>query len=212
MRYCHNERKELSSDRYEKPSNAVHIDAVSFSVRILNTRNVNTSTQSCTICVTKYEPHKNRIKSKQKATRTPEILSRENWRFFSYTSGYGILYYDQQMHTIISQIITLLHVSTLSGHPQTACNQYLAKLHKYFKCRCWQYSLQLRCFTQVYLCNLGARGGAVVWYTALQAGRSRVRFPVVSLEFFWHNPSGRTMALGLTQPLTEMSTRNIFWG
>ena len=28
----------------------------------------------------------------------------------------------------------------------------------------------------------------------------------------WHNPSGRTMALGLTQPLTEMSTRNISWG
>jgi len=33
--------------------------------------------------------------------------------------------------TIISQIITLLHVSTLSYHPQGACNQYLAKLHKY---------------------------------------------------------------------------------
>jgi hypothetical protein len=28
----------------------------------------------------------------------------------------------------------------------------------------------------------------------------------------FHNPSGRTMALGLTQPLTEMSTRNISWG
>ena len=27
--------------------------------------------------------------------------------------------------------------------------------------------------------------------------------------FHWHSPSGRTMALGLTQPLTEMSTRNI---
>ena len=27
--------------------------------------------------------------------------------------------------TIISQIITLLHVSTLSCHPQGACNQYL---------------------------------------------------------------------------------------
>ena len=26
--------------------------------------------------------------------------------------------------------------------------------------------------------------------------------------FHWHNPSGRTMALGLTQPLTEMSTRD----
>jgi len=30
--------------------------------------------------------------------------------------------------------------------------------------------------------------------------------------FHWHNPSGRTIALGLTQPLTEMSTRNISWG
>ena len=28
----------------------------------------------------------------------------------------------------------------------------------------------------------------------------------------WHNPSGRTMALGFTQPLTEKSTRNISWG
>ena len=30
--------------------------------------------------------------------------------------------------------------------------------------------------------------------------------------FYWHNPSGRTMVLGLTQPLTEMITRNISWG
>jgi len=30
--------------------------------------------------------------------------------------------------------------------------------------------------------------------------------------FHWHNPSGRTMALRLTQALTEMSTRNISWG
>jgi hypothetical protein len=28
--------------------------------------------------------------------------------------------------------------------------------------------------------------------------------------FHWHNPFGRTMALGSTQPL--MSTRNISWG
>ena len=27
----------------------------------------------------------------------------------------------------------------------------------------------------------------------------------------WHNPSGRTMVLGLIRPLTEMSTRNISW-
>jgi len=30
--------------------------------------------------------------------------------------------------TIISQIITLLYVSTLSCHPQGACNQHLAEL------------------------------------------------------------------------------------
>jgi hypothetical protein len=30
--------------------------------------------------------------------------------------------------------------------------------------------------------------------------------------FYWHNPSGCTMTLGLTQPLTEMSARDIFWG
>jgi hypothetical protein len=39
--------------------------------------------------------------------------------------------------TIISQIITPLHVSTLSCHPQTACNQYLAQLHRYVKCSFW---------------------------------------------------------------------------
>jgi hypothetical protein len=30
--------------------------------------------------------------------------------------------------------------------------------------------------------------------------------------FHLRNPSGRTVALGSTQPLTEMSTRNISWG
>ena len=29
--------------------------------------------------------------------------------------------------------------------------------------------------------------------------------------FHWHNPSGRTMALGPTQPLTEMRTKSISW-
>jgi len=30
--------------------------------------------------------------------------------------------------------------------------------------------------------------------------------------FHWHDPSGHIMALGSTQPLIEMSTRNISWG
>jgi hypothetical protein len=43
----------------------------------------------------------------------------------------------------------------------------------------------------------------------LQAGRSPVRFPD-DVDFFnIPNPSSRTMALGSTQPLREMSTRNL---
>jgi len=33
----------------------------------------------------------------------------------------------------------------------------------------------------------------------------------VTGNFHWHNPSGRTKALRLTQPLMDMSTRNISW-
>jgi len=44
--------------------------------------------------------------------------------------------------TIISQIITLLHVSTLSCHPQGACNEYL-------NCKFYYRQLHLK-----YLCNL----------------------------------------------------------
>jgi hypothetical protein len=64
------------------------------------------------------------------------------------------------------------------------------------------YVMQLgRVFLRV-LAFLRARGGAVVLGTALQAGRARLRFPMVSLEFF----------IKPTQPLTEMSTRNISGG
>ena len=46
--------------------------------------------------------------------------------------------------TIILQIITfLLNVSTLFCHLHGVRSQYLAKLHKYVKCSCWQYTLHL---------------------------------------------------------------------
>jgi hypothetical protein len=51
-----------------------------------------------------------------------------------------------------------------------------------------------------------ARGSVVGWDAMLQAGRSLVRIPDgMDLP----NPSSRTMALGSTQPLTNMSTRNL---
>jgi hypothetical protein len=48
---------------------------------------------------------------------------------------------------------------------------------------------------------------------ALQAGRSWVLFPMVSLDCFIDIilSSGRTMPLGSTQPLKEMSNRNASW-
>jgi hypothetical protein len=45
----------------------------------------------------------------------------------------------------------------------------------------------------------------------LQAGRSWDRVPMRGF-FNLPNPSSRTMALGLTQPLTEMGTTNLLGG
>jgi len=59
---------------------------------------------------------------------------------------------------------------------------------------------------------LGAGGGAgveVLRYTRKVAGS--IPDGVIGI-FHWRNPFGRTVALGLTQPPTEMSTRNISWG
>ena len=51
----------------------------------------------------------------------------------SYTVQYRLVFVCTTTNqcTIISQIITLLHVSTLSCHPQGTCNQYVAKLQQY---------------------------------------------------------------------------------
>jgi hypothetical protein len=43
----------------------------------------------------------------------------------------------------------------------------------------------------------------------LQGGRSRDRVPMRWIFSNLPNPSGRTMALGSTQPLTEMSTGHL---
>jgi hypothetical protein len=56
---------------------------------------------------------------------------------------------------------------------------------------------------------LGTRGSVVSQGTILQAGRSRVRFSTRMLNFFnLPKSSSRTVALGSTKSLTEVSTRN----
>jgi hypothetical protein len=54
-----------------------------------------------------------------------------------------------------------------------------------------------------------ARGSVVGWGTMLQAWKTEDSIPDVIGFFNWPNSSSRTKALESTQPLTEMSTRNI---
>ena len=76
-------------------------------------------------------------------------------------------------------------------------------------CKC----LVTEIFTCSYTSEAGHAVAQLVEARRYKSRRSRVRFPTVSLEFFIDIIlPGRTMALGLTQPLTEMSTRNISWG
>ena len=58
----------------------------------------------------------------------------------------------------------------------------------------------------VYCENCGTR-----WRSWLRHCAGSIPAGVIG-NFHWHNPSGRIMALGSTQHLTEMSTRNISWG
>jgi len=54
-------------------------------------------------------------------------------------------------YTINSQIITLLHVSTLSCHPRGACNQHLAKLTQVFQIQLLVLLPKATCETIVHL-------------------------------------------------------------
>jgi hypothetical protein len=54
------------------------------------------------------------------------------------------------------------------------------------------------------------RCSVVGWRTMLQPGRSRIRFPMRSLDFFnWPSPSSHTMALESIECQREMNTTNL---
>jgi hypothetical protein len=75
-----------------------------------------------------------------------------------------------------------------------------------------QHFFQRRVIYQHTIDTMGhAAGGSVgCWDNALQSGRSRIR--IAWRTFHGHNPSGRTMQLGPSEPLAEMSTIFISWG
>jgi hypothetical protein len=100
-----------------------------------------------------------------------------------------------------SNLILLSSVFPLSLWEPKDLNVYKLQLFPY---SFYVYEILSRTFTSLLFSS--ETGGRVVgWGIMLQAGRSQVRFPIKSLDFFnWPNPSSRTMALGSTQPLTEM--------
>jgi hypothetical protein len=128
---------------------------------------------------------------------------------------------NQQMHQLFIQLINyvwyLLHVSTLRCHLKGA---FLVPSER---CSIEEQSIEYWAFVSSdMVCGdlrlphtmslEGVRSGAVG--EALCSKPEGCRFASWRCHwiFLWYNPSGCTMALGSTQPLTEMSTRNITWG
>ena len=79
----------------------------------------------------------------------------------------------------------------------------------------YQYSTYFLKLNGIYIyiyIYMGARGGIVLrHYATNRQVAGSIPDGVIGI-FQWHNPSSLTMALGSTQPLTEMSTRCISWG
>jgi hypothetical protein len=90
---------------------------------------------------------------------------------------------------------------TLSKYAEQPRNNKLS----YTVAFCWSFS---------YITSIPghAAGGAVVWGTALQAGRSRVPFLVLSLDFSIDNPSARTMTLGVDSASNRNEYQEYFLG
>jgi hypothetical protein len=59
---------------------------------------------------------------------------------------------------------------------------------------------------------VGTRWCRLLWHSVTNRKVAGSIPDGVSGIFHWRNAFGRTMALGPTQLLTEMSTRNISWG
>jgi hypothetical protein len=68
-------------------------------------------------------------------------------------------------------------------------------------------------FIKIHLVNVGACGDADGPKHCITSQKVVGSFPDRVIEILHgYNPPGRTVALGWTQPLTEMSARDISWG
>jgi hypothetical protein len=113
-----------------------------------------------------------------------------------------------------SCLMTQLHVSAWQQPIiRMTCIKYLQE------CWLWSYSACLRESVKIsillHLVYYLTQGTTVAQWLRYCATNRKVAGSIpddVIGIFHWHNPSDRTMAMGSTQPLTEMSTRSISWG
>jgi hypothetical protein len=106
------------------------------------------------------------------------------------------------LHTSLQNFILSLVMTKQVSHGQP-CDIFVVAISKYQIFNSLKYRKWTTYVSYDYHIGTG-------WGTALQTGRSWVRFPMESLGFFcWLKPSGRTMSLGSTQSLKEMSITDI---
>jgi hypothetical protein len=120
---------------------------------------------------------------------------RAGWLAITYTSLYTV-----------SSLGIKAYALLLTYKEWSIVNVYYWSTYALFSCN-------HRLLTQSLVCLRGELS-VVDWGTMLQAARCRVQFRMRSLDSFFNlpNPSSRTVALMFTQPVTEMSTRNLHGG
>ena len=128
------------------------------------------------------------------------------------------------------------HITNLHTHTHTHTRPHITKLHTHTRPHIWikeeqtfvtteylqrmhvQFVTILRnnpnyyCFNHITFLQKGTRWRSWLGHCATSRKVAGSIPDGVTGIFHRHNPSGRTMNLGLTQPLTVTSTRNIFWG
>jgi hypothetical protein len=122
--------------------------------------------------------------------------------FFSNSSDFTI---KKRTHTHCISVYSLYEnrISTSFVLPYTCCKTN------------WLHCVQFRVLLALWLCEYAHTGTAVAQWLRYCATNWKVAGSIpdgVIGICHWHNPSDRTMALGLTRPLTEMNTRSTSWG
>ena len=137
----------------------------------------------------------------------PTLFQSYFWRFISYLHMHTMIYVPQSGDDTQTQA-SLLLVCLCTRPPYKHFGKLVFKLHitSHFlpQAMLW-INYNFRWLPQ----RVRVRGGAAGWghYSTSRKVAGSIPDGVIGI-FHWHNPSGRTMVLELTQPLTEMSTRN----